>query len=167
MKSRKRFELDTFFSSIGYFVNFKQGNKMKNTAILTALIMLALTACNKKTSEEPFVPAPVIPPSGSLPPGHPPINTGDQAAISSDTSDVIQSQTATVLSTINIPQFTYLEVKQNNQTRWLATSTSAAKKGDVIQFDNGSTMDNFKSKALNRTFPSITFVNHVTVIKGK
>lgn len=140
---------------------------MKNTAILTALVVLALTACNKNASEEPFVPAPVTMPSGPLPLGHPPINTDDQATTSSDTSDVIQSQSATVVSVINITQFTYLEVTQNNQKRWLATSTNAAKKGDVIKFDEGSTMDNFKSKALNRTFPSITFVNRVTIIKGK
>jgi hypothetical protein len=140
---------------------------MKNTAMLTVLVVLALTACNKKTSEEPFVPSPVTSPSGPLPPGHPPINTNDQAMTSSDTSDVVQTQKATVISTINIPQFTYLEVKQDNQTRWLATSTNSAKKGDVVQFDNGSTMENFKSKALNRTFPSITFVNRVTIVNGK
>jgi hypothetical protein len=77
------------------------------------------------------------------------------------------TQKATVISAIDVPQFTYLEVKQDNQTRWLAASTIAVKKGDIIQFDNGATMENFNSKILNRTFPSITFVNRVTVAQGK
>ncbi len=138
---------------------------MKPAAVFTLLAMLALVGCDKKPSE-PFVPDPVTPSSsGALPAGHPPINTADRA--SSGESDVLQTQQATVVSTINIPQFTYIEVKQDNQTRWLATSTNAANKGDVIKFDPGSTMENFTSKALNRTFPSITFVNRVSIINGK
>jgi hypothetical protein len=85
----------------------------------------------------------------------------------SDRTDVELTQKATVISTQDVPQFTYLEVKQGDQTRWLAASTIAVKKGDVIQFDNGSTMLNFSSKTLNRTFPSITFVNRVVVAKGE
>ena len=86
---------------------------------------------------------------------------------SSDSSEAVQLHQATVISSIDIPQFTYLEVKQNNQTRWLAASTIAAKKGDVIQFDTGSTLSDFHSKALDRTFASISFVNRVTIVKGK
>jgi hypothetical protein len=84
----------------------------------------------------------------------------------SPSSDAELTQKATVISSQDVPQFTYLEVKQGDQTRWLAASTIAVKKGDVIQFDNGSTMTNFTSKTLNRTFPSITFVNRVTVVNG-
>lgn len=73
------------------------------------------------------------------------------------------TQKAQVLSVINVTQFTYLEITQDNKTRWLATTTSAAKKGDTIQFDEGTLMSNFNSKILNRTFPSITFVGRVVV----
>ena len=83
------------------------------------------------------------------------------------TSKVEQTQKATVVSAIDIPQFTYIEVKQNNQIRWLASKTVTTKKGDVIQFDRGETVENFSSKALNRTFPSITFVNRATIVKDK
>lgn len=138
---------------------------MKHTALIPALLMLTLTACDKKPAQEPFVPTPMS--SSSLPAGHPPMNSGDQAAPLSGESEVVQAEKATVVSTIDVPQFTYLEVTQNNQTRWLAASTIAAKKGDVIRFDNGSTMTDFNSKALNRTFPSITFVNRATVSKEK
>jgi len=139
---------------------------MKHTALVAALVMLTLTACDKKPSQEPFVPTPMSSSSGFLPAGHPPVNNDDQA-MPVDESKIAQTQKATVVSIIDIPQFTYLEVTQDNQTRWLAASTIAAKKGDVIQFDNGATMADFNSKALNRTFPSITFVNRASIVKGK
>lgn len=140
---------------------------MKHTALIAALVMLSLAACDKKPPQEPFVPTPMSPTSGFLPAGHPPMNSGDQAATLSDAPDIVQTEKATVVSTIDVPQFTYFEVTQNNQTRWLAASTIAAKQGDVIQFDSGSTMTDFNSKALDRTFPSITFVNRTSIVKGK
>lgn len=140
---------------------------MKHPALITALFMLTLTACDKKPSQEPFVPTPVFESSGTLPAGHPPVNSEGQTTTLSDAPEAAQTQTATVISTIDIPQFTYIEVKQNNQTRWLAAATIAAKKGDIIQFDAGSSIPDFKSKALNRTFPGMTFVNHAAIKKGK
>jgi hypothetical protein len=139
---------------------------MKHTALLTALGMLTLTACDKQPSADPFVPAQKNPMANSVPAGHLPIKTMNQLETINEAPKVEQQQKATVVSTIDIPQFTYLEISQNQQTRWLATGTVATKKGDSIEFDSGSTIDNFKSKTLNRTFPNMTFVNKVTVIKG-
>jgi len=140
---------------------------MKHTALITAIFMLTLTACDKKPSQEPFVPTPVFESSDTLPAGHPPVNSEDQTTTLADAPEAAQTQTATVVSIIDIPQFTYIEVKQNNQTRWLAAATIAAKKGDIIQFDAGSTIADFKSNTLNRTFPGMTFVNHAIIKKGK
>jgi hypothetical protein len=140
---------------------------MKHTTLLTALAILTLTACNKKPAEQPFVPDPLPSSSASLPAGHPQVNTDNKSMPLSGAPQVEQMQQAIVVSTIDIPQFTYIEVSQNNETRWIATANIAVKKRDVIQFANGSTVVNFHSKALNRTFPSLTFVNHVTVINGK
>ena len=139
---------------------------MKHIALITAIFTLTLTACDKKPSQEPFVPTPVFESSGTLPAGHPPVNSAGQTTTLSDASEAGQSQTATVVSTIDIPQFTYIEVKQNDQTRWLAAATIGAKKGDIIEFDAGSTIPDFKSKTLDRTFPGMTFVNHATIKKG-
>jgi len=139
---------------------------MKHAALATAIFVLALSACDKKPSQEPFIPTPVFQSSGNLPPGHPPVDSADQATTLLDATEAAQTQTATVISTIDIPQFTYIEVKQNNQIRWLAAATLAAKKGDIIEFDAGSTIPDFKSKILNRSFPGMTFVNHVTVKKA-
>jgi hypothetical protein len=95
------------------------------------------------------------------------VNGNNQATPPSNAPNVEQTQRATVVSTIDIPQFTYLEVTQDKQTRCLAAATIAAKKGDVIQFDRGETVTNFNSKALNRTFASITFVNRVSIVVAK
>lgn len=144
---------------------------MKYTILIAALAMTGLAACDKNPADEPFVPPAQVTPSpvpggAALPPGHPAIGGG--AAMSpADGEGIGQTEQATVLSTIAIEGFSYIEVKQHNQTRWLASKTTAAKKGDVIEFDSGSTMSNFESKVLDRTFPSMTFVNTVTVIKGK
>lgn len=134
---------------------------MKHTALITALTILALTASGNSAAEETSVPPsskaymPIVPGS-ALPPGHPPKAT-----------DAVKLEKATVISTIDVPGFTYIEIKQGHQTRWLAATTFNAKKDAVIEFEGSSTLENFKSKALNRTFPSITFVNSVTVVKSK
>jgi hypothetical protein len=100
----------------------------------------------------------------SLPTGHPPVNTAKPGMV---TPELKLSQKGKVLSIIDVPQYTYLEVTQNKKTLWIAASTVAVKKGDVIRFDDGMAMTDFHSKSLNRTFPSITFVNRVVVTKEK
>jgi hypothetical protein len=99
-----------------------------------------------------------------LPAGHPP--TGMKKEVKS-APDVQLPQKAKVLSTIDAAQYTYLEVTQNKKTVWLAATTVAAKKGDVVRFDDGMVMTNFHSKTLNRTFPSVTFVNRLIVSNEK
>lgn len=74
-------------------------------------------------------------------------------------------QKGKVLSVIDVPQYTYLEVLQNQKTFWIAGPTVAAKTGDLIRFNDGMVMGNFHSKILNRDFPSISFVSQVVVTK--
>ncbi|MEQ1636527.1 MAG: hypothetical protein ABL903_07535 [Methylococcales bacterium] len=93
-----------------------------------------------------------------LPAGHPPIN-GNKAT----TAPATLGQKAKVLEVINVPQYTYLELSQNNQSRWIAAPTVAVKKNDLVAFDEGMIMKDFFSKTLNRTFPSIAFVNRVVL----
>lgn len=77
------------------------------------------------------------------------------------------TQTGKVLSTINVPSYTYVELSQGQKTMWLAAATVAVKKGDVVRFDDGMVMNNFYSKTLKRSFPSIVFVNGLVVDSGK
>jgi hypothetical protein len=76
-------------------------------------------------------------------------------------------QQATVLSTISVPEYTYIEATQGKKTIWLAATSMAVKKGDVIRFDDGMVMNNFYSKTLKRSFPSIIFVNRVAISGNK
>lgn len=73
------------------------------------------------------------------------------------------TQQASVLTTINVPKYTYIEVLQDKKTRWLASTTTTVKKGDTIRFDQGMVMTNFYSKRLKRTFPNIAFVENMEV----
>ena len=100
----------------------------------------------------------------ALPPGHPQLDANKQA---SGAPAAQLPQKGKVLSVIDVPQYTYLEVAQNKKTFWIAGPTVAAKKGDVIRFDSGMVMSNFHSKTLNRDFPAISFVNQVVVTKEK
>jgi hypothetical protein len=79
----------------------------------------------------------------------------------------MQSQSGKVLSTMDVPSYTYVEVLQGDKKMWLAAATAKVKKGDTVRFDNGMVMTNFYSKTLKRTFPSIVFVNSLVVDTGK
>ncbi len=151
------------------WIDILEGTKMKRPLLLATLMALYLTACGNKTAEkpageQPISQAPAAAPAIAMPPGHPALptgNMGQSAPLPPLTHKGI------VLSTLNVTQYTYLEVKEANDTRWLATTTSPAKKGDAIQFDEGMTMHNFNSKMLNRVFPSITFVGRLVIDNGQ
>ena len=100
----------------------------------------------------------------SLPAGHPGV---DPNTAGKGTAEAQLPQKAKVLSTIAAAPYVYLEVKQDKKTLWLAANALPVKKGDVIRFDNGMVMTDFHSKTLNRTFPSVLFVNRVVVTKEK
>ena len=143
---------------------------MKYFSPLVVLVAFSLAACGQKPVGTPSTQvASSSSPAATSPADH---STFDATKMPRNMTELPRSmqaelppltQKAQVLSTINVPQYTYLEVKQDNNTRWLATTTFAAKKGDTIQFDDGTAMTNFNSKTLNRTFPSITFVGRMVI----
>ncbi|MDO9252378.1 MAG: hypothetical protein Q8M09_16620 [Pseudomonadota bacterium] len=77
--------------------------------------------------------------------------------------DIPLTQQAKVLNIVNAPPYLYIEATQGKNTIWLAGTSIAVKKGDVIDFDEGMVMHNFYSKTLKRTFPSVIFVNRMAV----
>ena len=94
-----------------------------------------------------------------MPAGHPPV--GGKAAGGQ------LPQKGKVLTVIDVPHYSYLEVTQGGKTSWIAAPTVVAKKGDVIRFDSGMRMGDFYSKTLKRKFASISFVGQVVVTKEK
>lgn len=99
---------------------------------------------------------------------------GEAALISRDDVMALASEipvkqsyesSGTVLTVIQVPSYTYLELQQDSGKLWLACANVDAAKGDVVQWDGGYIMQNFVSNALDRTFESILFVSTVAVAK--
>lgn len=86
-----------------------------------------------------------------------------QAAPQQQQPGLASGQTGKVLSTIDTPGYIYIEVEQNDKTVWVATRRPvAAKKGDIIRFNEIQVWTNYKSNALGRTFPTISLVKIVS-----
>ena len=130
-----------------------------STLLFVAALLPALAGAQ---SMPPGHPPTGAAPAAKMPPGHPPME-----AMTKDAGAAQLTHKAKVLSFTDVPQYTYLEVSENNKTTWIAAPTVAVKKGDVVRFDDGMTMTDFHSKSLNRDFKSILFVNQVVVSKDK
>jgi len=57
--------------------------------------------------------------------------------------------------------YTYIEVDVSDEIFWLATTPTQLQVGDKITWQNYAVMSNFSSKALNRVFDRILFVDRV------
>jgi hypothetical protein len=100
----------------------------------------------------------------TLPPGHPAV---DASKLGKGAPAIALTNKAKVVNVIDVPNYTYLEVTRDKKTVWLAATSMVAKKGDVVRFDDGMVMTDFRSPSLNRTFPSIIFVSRAEVATGK
>jgi hypothetical protein len=67
-----------------------------------------------------------------------------------------------VTEVIQTSNYTYLQVEENNTKIWIAVVRMDVKPGDSIYYTRASEMKDFVSKELNRTFPSIFFVDDPT-----
>ena len=72
---------------------------------------------------------------------------------------VASSLKGEVLEVKDVESYTYLRLKVKDGETWAAVSTAAVKKGDQVTIENVMVMNNFKSKALNKTFKTIIFGN--------
>ncbi|HEY0847078.1 MAG TPA: hypothetical protein VGE12_17040 [Noviherbaspirillum sp.] len=119
---------------------------------VTALLALAALAASITTHAAP-------------PPGHPtPAAAADMMKLPKNTADTDLPQKGKVLSTIDANEYTYIEVAQGKDVVWVAApKTAPIKKNSMIRYEDGAVMTNFRSKLLNRTFPTVTFVSRVVV----
>jgi hypothetical protein len=62
-----------------------------------------------------------------------------------------------VLEIMDVPGYTYLRLKTRDGETWAAIMTAQVEKGSEITITNATAMSDFKSKTLNRTFPTILF----------
>ena len=72
-----------------------------------------------------------------------------------------------VIEILQTPSYTYLRVKGDRGTRWLATSRMEIKPFTRIRYSKGVLMSDFYSKELKRAFPKILFVSKVKPIRGR
>lgn len=68
-----------------------------------------------------------------------------------------------VVSAINTDMYSYVEVNQGERNLWIAGPKVSLNPGDAIRFPDGMMMQNFHSKQLQRTFPSVMFVQQIVV----
>ena len=104
----------------------------------------------------------------AAPAGHPsPSMSADMMKPAKNTPDGDLPLKGKVLSTLEASEYTYIEVAQGKEKLWLAAPKVAVKKDAVVRFEDGAVMTNFRSKLLDRTFPSVMFVNRVVVTNEK
>ncbi len=93
--------------------------------------------------------------AADLPAGHPPIGGA------TSNTPVPPTHSGEVLEAIPAAGYVYLHVKGPEGDEWLAAPAADLKPGTKINWNDGMMMQNFASKTLNRTFPSIRFVETV------
>jgi hypothetical protein len=65
--------------------------------------------------------------------------------------------TGEVLEVKDVDAYTYLRLKTSTGETWAAVNKTPLKKGAKVTLNNVTTMENFESKTLKKTFPSILF----------
>ena len=66
---------------------------------------------------------------------------------------------ATVEEVIQTSKYSYLRISENGNENWIAITRQEVEKGKSYYYIPGIEMNNFVSKELKRTFPSILFVD--------
>lgn len=72
----------------------------------------------------------------------------------------------TVIQAIPASRYVYVEVRTESGSQWLAAPEMALAEGDRIRWTGGTTMRNFASPSLDRTFDQILFVARLEVVEG-
>jgi hypothetical protein len=75
---------------------------------------------------------------------------------------VAELHTVTVQEVIQGNSYTYLKVKEEDQSFWMAISRRQIEPGETFSFKNPLEMKNFTSKELQRTFETIFFISEIS-----
>jgi hypothetical protein len=113
--------------------------------LLTALLWIAATAGATEPTAEKADPAPALKTSEGIP--LPP-----QGKIAGK-----------VTQTMDVSQYTYIEIDTGNGLVWAAGPVTNVKVGDSVETSSGIEMVNFRSATLGRTFDKIRLVSTIQV----
>jgi len=105
------------------------------TPVMLAIVTLLLAACGSENAPD------------------------DNNAVVSDAE--LSGNRGQVLSSIPVPGYTYIEVRTEGRILWLAGNPVEVADGEIIAWDPEMVMQDFQSKALNRTFDELVFVSAV------
>jgi hypothetical protein len=137
---------------------------MKNLFLLIALLSVANIAAAVTSGSDAAKPAETtkVPHGGmnskadsGLPPGHP----------SSIPADTNLMNSGKVLEVLDSDMYTYVQVTTDKDPLWLAAYKTDITKGATVKYSGGIAMTKFFSKALNRTFELIVFVDSLEQVK--
>lgn len=67
----------------------------------------------------------------------------------------------TVTEIVDVPGYTYVEVKTGDADVWVASPSVLVEKGDTVAFSTSMPMRNFYSKTLDREFSVLYFVDRI------
>jgi hypothetical protein len=74
--------------------------------------------------------------------------------------------TGVILEVKDVDSYTYIRLKTKDGETWAAVSKAPLKTGATVSIGDAMVMNNFESKALKKTFPSIVFGNLAGSSKG-
>lgn len=81
------------------------------------------------------------------------------AAEAKSEKNSVNITTGTVIESMDVAGYTYVQVGVNGEKIWMAGPKTTITQGGTINSDTRAPMKNFHSKALNRDFPVIYFVD--------
>ena len=106
---------------------------MKKILILTIIVLIfSIVACKKEENKMP---------DSNIPAG---------------------THSVKVLDFTDASNYTYLHVSENGNEFWIAAPQMKVEKDEVLYYSQGMEMKDFHSDKLNRTFPSIYFVQSIS-----
>ncbi|OGU73064.1 MAG: hypothetical protein A2V93_00505 [Ignavibacteria bacterium RBG_16_34_14] len=79
-------------------------------------------------------------------------------------SDLPNTHVVEVTEHTNASNYTYMKVKEKDNEYWIAVPQMEVEDGTILYFTRSMEMKNFQSKALDRTFDSILFVEDISQI---
>ncbi len=131
--------------------------------IVAVVIVAAMClACGKKAGISAATTTDLKPAAASssklkLPPDHPQIGQIDAGTAPAAVKGATANLTGEVLETMNAGGYTYVKLRTATGETWAAIPQMQVKTGDKLALNGQMTLQNFESKTLKRTFPSIVF----------
>ncbi|MBW6485342.1 MAG: hypothetical protein K0B01_04230 [Syntrophobacterales bacterium] len=125
--------------------------------LLTAAAVLAIAAAGCKDKPQEEAPATAVPQAAAPAPAQ---NT---AAAAPQSQPAASDHKGKVVATLNGGAYTFMQVVENGKKIWVGAKQAKINVGDEIEYSEAPFVEQFKSKALNRTFDKVYFVTKFRV----